>query len=61
MQGWRVVIRLLVCNKVIARYMLTKVGQATHHLFCIRETHTLDVHYLFVRLVKLLDVCRKNV
>jgi hypothetical protein len=49
-QGWRVAIRLLVWDKLIVRYMLTKVGQATHHLACISKTHTLDMHYLFARL-----------
>jgi hypothetical protein len=61
MQGWRVVILLLVWDKLIVRYMFTKVGQATHHLVCIRKTHTLDVHCLFARLVKLLAVYRNNV
>jgi hypothetical protein len=60
-QDWRVVIRLLVWDKLIVRYMLTNVGQATHHLACIRKTHMLDVHCLFGRLVKLLTVCWKNV
>jgi type II secretory pathway component PulK len=59
-QGWRVVIRLLVWDKRIVRYMLTKVRQATHHLVCIRKAHTLDVHCLLARIVKLLSVCPTN-
>jgi hypothetical protein len=58
---WRVVIRLLVWDKLFVRYMLAKVEQAIHHLVCISKTHTLDVHCLFARLVKLLAVCRKNI
>jgi hypothetical protein len=60
-QGWRVVIRLLVRDKLIVQYMLTNVEQASNHLVCIRKTHTLDVHCLFSRLVKLIAVCWKNV
>jgi hypothetical protein len=44
-QGWRVVIRLLVLDKLIVRYMVTEAGQATHHLVCIHETHAPDVHF----------------